>query len=731
MAKARSWFVEFKEIEMLIKGGNVGLRMVEKSNKRQDSIYILRDEVAWLVGVVEEVVDVDTPVVFWNQSRAGCPRVVVQRRSNRHGRFIIMEEFEGRTRRGSVLIPEGRYGQGWTRLLSELKIARTTMWKGREFRESKAVEKGLDKRTFAEVVGQPKIPEKEIFGNSEQYQTRPATTKMLENETCGVCAKHQTRPMNTEPPKHVYPGGRTLTHTQTRPVINMGKKQIQLGSSQETEEAGGHHGVAPVKCQVQLAEKRVGATPVACGLHEALKNPAISGVAAQKGEWESERSGLPSLQARAELQEVLKYLTDIRGQVDLGLKRVEVAIQYLENEGMGRELMGRSRSSEVGGWAKPKKKIFKQKTQIQAGLLGSKPNKAPVLDAQAGQEPTGKAQSRALSKRPAEQLRMVGESSMMGAARESGCIPMKNAGHTSGELLKGVGAGAPDMPKETEGADDLVRATGFGGGRPATQLSSVPESADQLGVGAGAPDMTKETERDDDLVGATGLGGGRPATQLSSIPESADQLGGESVAPKKITQGSESSEMLFSSIPESAPPEKCSKSVSEYSDSAGDVGRDDTVQVKQAKQIKVFQRRESPLAKVPKSWVAERISWNGGRDEVVATEDSSGKNDSDWLDSEELAVNRFSLLDEDEDLGDLGGMGSQEEDLGSPVSKTLNLVWNVRGTAGISCDGQEEKLKEVFGQIVVDKFGEGTSVATGEAADDFLGMGDVNGTYEA
>jgi hypothetical protein len=45
--------------------------------------------------------------------------------------------------------------------------------------------------------------------------------------------------------------------------------------------------------------------------------------------------------------------------------------------------------------------------------------------------------------------------------------------------------------------------------------------------------------------------------------------------------------------------------------------------------------------------------------------------------------------------------------------------------------GQEGKLKEVFGQIVVDKVGEGTSVATGEAADDFLGMGDVNGIYEA
>jgi hypothetical protein len=108
MATVRSWFVESKEFDMLIKGGNLGLRIVERSNKKQGTIFILRDELAWLVDAVEEVVDVDSSEVFWDQSRAGCPRIFVQRRSNRHGRFITIEEFEGRNRRGSILIPEGR-----------------------------------------------------------------------------------------------------------------------------------------------------------------------------------------------------------------------------------------------------------------------------------------------------------------------------------------------------------------------------------------------------------------------------------------------------------------------------------------------------------------------------------------------------------------------------------------------------------------------------------------------
>jgi hypothetical protein len=357
MAMVRSWSVESKAIEMLIKGGYAGLRMVERSNKKQGSIYIQRDELKWLVGAIEEAVDVDTSVVYWNQSRAGYPRVLVQRRSNRHGRFIIMEEFEGRTRRGSVLIPEGRYGQGWTRLLSELKIARTTLWNGRVFRESKVGEKVSDKRTFAEVVSQPKMPEKVITGGREQQQTRPTFTEKLETEKCDGYAQHQSRPMNMKPSENL--GVRALTHVQTRPEINLGKKQVQWGSSQETEVAGGHQG-----------------EPAKCVLHEALQNPAISGAAAQNGGWESERNGASSLHARAELQEILKCLTDIRGQVDLGLKRVELAIQFMEQgENMGREFMDRGRSSEVGGWAKPKKKKFKQMSKNQAGLLGSKPDK--------------------------------------------------------------------------------------------------------------------------------------------------------------------------------------------------------------------------------------------------------------------------------------------------------------------------------------------------------------------
>jgi hypothetical protein len=73
MEKARSWYVESKKFVMLVKGGNSGLRIVERGKKKQGSIFLQRDEIAWLVDVVEGVVDVDTSKVFWDPTSAGFP----------------------------------------------------------------------------------------------------------------------------------------------------------------------------------------------------------------------------------------------------------------------------------------------------------------------------------------------------------------------------------------------------------------------------------------------------------------------------------------------------------------------------------------------------------------------------------------------------------------------------------------------------------------------------------
>ena len=70
-------------------------------------------------------------------------------------------------------------------------------------------------------------------------------------------------------------------------------------------------------------------------------------------------------------------------------------------------------------------------------------------------------------------------------------------------------------------------------------------------------------------------------------------------------------------------------------------------------------------------------------------------------------------------------------DLTSPVSKDLEFFWNVKGTAGLSCDGQVGKLKEVLGKIVAEKFGKWASSSTGVDADGKMGLRDDGIIYEA
>jgi hypothetical protein len=160
MGEIRRWSVEAKEFEIAIKGGLLGVRIVEKRNNRQRSICVHRDELPWLVGAVEKAANMDTSEVFWDQSRAGYIRLITQRRANRHGRFLTIEEFDGNRRSGSVLIPEGWTGQGWARLISELRMACSSLKVGRGLRLDKPEMVTARKKSYAEVVGETRRMEK-------------------------------------------------------------------------------------------------------------------------------------------------------------------------------------------------------------------------------------------------------------------------------------------------------------------------------------------------------------------------------------------------------------------------------------------------------------------------------------------------------------------------------------------------------------------------------------------
>jgi hypothetical protein len=682
MEKFRGWYVESKSFEMLIKGGNYGLRMVEKGKKKQGTIFIHRDEIHWLVGAVEVALDVETSEVFWDTSSAGFPRVLVQRRANRHGSFIFIEEYEGRNRRGSVLIPEGRHGQGWCRLVSELKIARSALWKGREFKVRKA-SRVTPGRSFAEVVGQPQSSE--VAG--KVMQAAVATEKD------GSCA-------------------------QTRPKIDPAKTEEQLEAPKAAGETGGNTGVAPERIQGQATVT----TARGNGNLKNLQDPMKSGLSAPNVVRESENGHAP-VQGDLDLQDISNHLTGIRGQLMLGLKRVDEVFQMLErhmgqvgntwlmgpggNNNRHKEKMGNKRRNEEMGWTKPKKKNFRR-VSAQPGILGPKPSK------KLSQLSNGPAHYRAITRGPTQKQRQVGESPPTEVVRRTGDNGMPTAGNTAGEHLANAGA-------------------------------SFPASVE----------VYLETERAGDFIGDLGREEKEPSQGLGSIPEAADDLGSPSSTPERGSKVAESWRSMFSTVPETdevlghaiPSPVKSSNRLLEFTECAGEGENHIVTPVKQLKQVRVFQRRESPSSKSTKSWVAERVSWNGGY----------GEDHNSSMISEKQSINASSVLGNQEEQGILGGMGIQENEIpgvegfnpqlvgetgteeqldqgmgsDSPVSRDMNMVWKVKGTAGLSWDGQVGKLKQVFGQIVASKYEEGSSSSLGEEVDGFKGVRADDIPYEA
>jgi hypothetical protein len=696
MAVASSWFVESKEYEMLIRGGDSGLRFVERSKKKQSSIFVHRDELAWLVSAVEEVMHVGTPEVFWDRSRAGSPRVIVQRRSNRHGRFITIEEVGESKRSGIILIPEGYHGQGWTSLISELRRARSSLWKGREFRESKVERTGSARRSYAEAVGLLRESGDECFPVYNEPLAR--VPKWLKEASVALEGQKLEKDR----------GGRVQSLSQTGTKLLPTKKIQQTELTQAHKKMKGYTGGAmevlrrsPAKMQVQVSEQRAegrAVSPAKVLLAQTLPNPIKSGLEVQNGGVESEGDGSLSLYVRADLQDIKKLLTDIRGEVDLRLKRVESVLYKLEqNEGMGRmvkagpELGCGLQAGEVGCF-KPKKQRNKKKKNVQMGLLGSKPSMM------LGKETHGAAGVQAQNTR-----------------RELPCLQARKT-YQAGETSE---AGAMRAACET------------GAMRPRVSLGSrnIRSGAHE----SSSPVPAKDSEVDCRCAGEEGAISETPvpvqkSEQLPGGSENAGDLGSENLMPEKLVN-------------------------TEY---VGGMGPDFTMEFSQ-KQMRVLKRKEVPVSKPTKSWVAERVSWNDSRGGDVVPTCMLGKNHTVGSGSEEMSVNDSSVRGEHEESDLFGGLedkgaenydieGSlleveavipseeqsvQGTDSASPAVIDLKFVWDVKGFAGMTDDGQEGKLKGVLGQIVDNNYGKGTSLSDGVGDDGNMRLRDDDRFYEA
>jgi hypothetical protein len=323
MAGVWKWAVESKEFELVIKGGGAGLRFFERNSKTSRSIFLHRDEVAWLDNIVEKLIVVRTSEVFWDQSRAGYPRVMVQKCSNRHGKFLTLEEYDGRRRCGSVMIPEGRFGQGWDCLKMEVKRANSSL---NGDRGSRVFRKVTGEKSYAEVTG--KNRNQEVDCHPRQESSDSVVGALNAPATVGVGPEGASKEI----------------------------KQLSEVGELKSAADGEAKVVGPQACRSPRAASTL--------IPNTLPFRVISGLEALSGRMESEGKGVASMGILSELLGLKNLLFKLKGDVDAGINRVEMVLGSMDccgphaGEGAGH---GMGWVKDVGCGVKPKRKKRKNR----------------------------------------------------------------------------------------------------------------------------------------------------------------------------------------------------------------------------------------------------------------------------------------------------------------------------------------------------------------------------------
>jgi hypothetical protein len=182
MSSSRWWLVESKEFTLSIVGGFTGIRIHEQRKGVTRSILIDKDEAAWLLKSFHDLVLVHDCRVFWNQSISGFPRILAQQCANRHGYFLTIEEYEGRRRKGSILVPKGKFGEGWKRFGEELRLAFNSLLAGSISKHFQGKEVSQPKshsemrRSYAEVLRASLPKDKASYSFTEEDSRTRATS---------------------------------------------------------------------------------------------------------------------------------------------------------------------------------------------------------------------------------------------------------------------------------------------------------------------------------------------------------------------------------------------------------------------------------------------------------------------------------------------------------------------------------------------------------------------------
>jgi hypothetical protein len=680
MGEARRWSVEAKEFEVSIKGGLLGVRIVEIRNKKRRSIFVHRDEISWLVGALEVAAEVDTSEVFWDQSRAGYIRLTTQRCANKHGRFLFIEEYDGRRRSGTILVPEGWTGQGWARMISELRRACSALKMGRGYMEDKPMKVGrgsqedrpatvkVGSRSFAEVVGTSKaIKEKEEKGSL-------VSTEAVAGGGLPVLGI----PANDIPGREMAPAkSQYLSKTAINSVALGGCNQKVKGLNRKLEEGGAVHRGS----DLPAVRQSVGDVNTRGRVGEACqgKKPQLKG-----------RKEGP-INAKQELGILREWLCQLRGEVEAGLVKVDRVLNKLVIAGPGQ-------AKKINAWIpKPKRKIWHKKKQVGLGIspnAGKSPFK-PSLHMDDG----------------------VGSSDDMGSSK--GLISKPNSEHSAG-IGKEAGLGLnPVGPKRADEGE--IEDLG---------LEDAPDFPEPVSFHAGDKEKDGEAGKRSEIHFTSG---GSDVERVSRVEEAQREGGFQSTHSEnvqKMPTGVAVSSGTHCDVPKRgcgvSREDKSSQNRPVCSWVAGRTGFG-PVNAEKTKGL-------CDPAAIPETRVDPTALEGSEQAELISVVDRTGDNasagvhasvqfDISKVPSEVMEVyhRREVLTQGIEKGGERGrGVGPEElagevvasdagsglviEELEDPfVKKNMTITLEVSTVAGLSCDGQEGKKEECLRRIVVEK----------------------------
>jgi hypothetical protein len=691
MEGARCWSVEAKVFEVLIKGGDSGVRIFERSKKKKCSIFVRRDEIVWLVGALEEVAEAGKSKVFWDQSRAGFPRLITQKRSNRHGRFLSIEEFDGRRRSGSILVPEGRYGQGWARLMVELDGANSSIWEGRENMDclsDPVAEKpsGLEAKSTAATPLVCKATRRNLItGRDREVEAQVAPVYQKNPEAALVCGSSATAPMKSFNQAGGAPGAGV-------PGDALCGGEGMTGLLEDASSKGRW-------VQALLS-------PAPLSVNEACL--PRQGMESSLEEFVSK--GVSSFNAKMELLFCRDWLKRIRGEVDAGLRRLDMVLKEVDFSGPGQERPDSELAPKPIRKPEPKDKMKLNPKAPSMGLGCSGPGQGRldfVLASKPIRKPEPKDKKNLLPKAPSVGLGLgpkvginFGQARRFSFEASSGVgqgLVVGLSGHSKGSRGEGgstVGLSAKAGPEDSLGVVPSKEAgvSGHGVGRTsmgdAIRVGS-PAPASSSRLGEPGPGLRPEMAglEDDECSVSSSKWGVSGSALVSPAPEYLGlkspiclSLGRRAVStePSKLQVYQRSRWRNSKPLRSVGPP--CS---SGQLKSRGLLGPISSVSpVRLAFDGCDVASRESEF--VPPSVVTLGSAPNS--DEVVGS-----------------APNSVEVVPESM-TGEVSA-GSGMAGVNSVVAEKLDRAMAVGEVAGLTSEGQPGLLKEFLGQIVVENHG--------------------------